>query len=73
VCWHELAEIVLQLLGSVAFIQIFEKKFMFAEDKEWTIKEVTTFLDTKVAPKDLGDDLKELNLLAWLLLYAYAL
>jgi hypothetical protein len=45
---------------------------MFAEDRERTIKEVTTFLDTKVAPKGLADDLKVPYLYAWLLLYAYA-
>ncbi|KAG0583434.1 hypothetical protein KC19_3G135200 [Ceratodon purpureus] len=55
------AETVLQLLGSVAFIQIFAKKFLFAKDREQTIKEVSSFLDTKVAPKGLADDLKEVG------------
>ena len=57
-CWHEQAETVLQLLGSVAFIQLFAKKFLFAEDREQTIREITTYLDTKIAPKGLADDLK---------------
>jgi len=55
------AESLLQLLGSVAIIQIVAKKFLFAKDREKTIKDLSIFLDTKVAPKDLTDDLKEVG------------
>ncbi|KAG0597545.1 hypothetical protein M758_12G003100 [Ceratodon purpureus] len=52
------AETVLQLLGSAAFIQIFAKKFMFADDREKTVKEIQTFLDTKIAPQEFVEELK---------------
>lgn len=55
------AETVLQLLGSAAFVQIFFKKFMFAEDREKTVKEIQTFLDTKIAPKEFVDEIKEVG------------
>lgn len=55
------AETVLQLLGSAAFIQIFAKKFMFADDREKSIKEIQTFLDTKIAPKEIVEELKDVG------------
>ncbi|KAG0597546.1 hypothetical protein M758_12G003100 [Ceratodon purpureus] len=55
------AETVLQLLGSAAFIQIFAKKFMFADDREKTVKEIQTFLDTKIAPQEFVEELKEIG------------
>ncbi|KAJ7563471.1 hypothetical protein O6H91_03G111600 [Diphasiastrum complanatum] len=48
------AETALQLLGTAAVVQLFVKKLLFAE----TLKELQTFLDTKVAPKELVDELK---------------
>lgn len=55
------AETTLQLLGTVAALQLFAKKFLFAEDRKKTIQELKTFLDTKIAPKDLVDDVKEIG------------
>ncbi|XP_024386648.1 uncharacterized protein [Physcomitrium patens] len=55
------AETTLQLLGTVAALQLFAKNFLFAEDRKKTIQELKTFLDTKIAPKDLVDDVKEIG------------
>ncbi|KAJ7563470.1 hypothetical protein O6H91_03G111600 [Diphasiastrum complanatum] len=52
------AETALQLLGTAAVVQLFVKKLLFAEDRKKTLKELQTFLDTKVAPKELVDELK---------------
>lgn len=54
-------ETVLQLLGSAALIQIFLKKLLFAEDRKITLQQLQEFLDTKVAPKELVDELKEIG------------
>lgn len=54
-------ETVLQLLGSAALIQIFLKKLLFAEDRKVTLQQLQEFLDTKVAPKELVDELKEIG------------
>ncbi|KAI5071073.1 hypothetical protein GOP47_0014039 [Adiantum capillus-veneris] len=55
------AETALQLLGSAALIQLFVKKFLFAKDREKTFQELQTFLDTKIAPKELVDELKGIS------------
>ncbi|CAM6003747.1 unnamed protein product [Sphagnum balticum] len=52
------AETALQLLGSAALVQLFVKKFLFADDRQKTLKEIQTFLDTKIAPKEIIDELK---------------
>jgi chitinase domain-containing protein 1 len=52
------AETALQLLGSAALVQFFVKKFLFADDRQKTLKEIQTFLDTKIAPKEIIDELK---------------
>ncbi|MCO5562832.1 hypothetical protein L7F22_026311 [Adiantum nelumboides] len=55
------AETALQLLGSAALIQLFVKKFLFAKDRKKTFKELQAFLDTKIAPKELVDELKGIS------------
>eukprot|EP00897_Mesotaenium_endlicherianum_P001668 jgi/Mesen1/1529/ME000133S00540 len=52
------AEFLLQFLGSAALLQILAKKFLFAKDRKQTISEIQSFLDTKVAPKELLDEIK---------------
>ncbi|CAM6088483.1 unnamed protein product [Calypogeia fissa] len=54
------AETALQLLGSAALVQLFVKKFLFAADRKKTLEELKTFLDTKVAPKEIVEELKEI-------------
>ncbi|KAG0568764.1 hypothetical protein KC19_6G044000 [Ceratodon purpureus] len=55
------AETTLQLLGTVALAQLFLKKFLFAEDRKKTVQEIKTFLDTKIAPKEFIEELKEVG------------
>eukprot|EP00271_Cylindrocystis_brebissonii_P012488 TRINITY_DN3106_c0_g1_i8.p1 TRINITY_DN3106_c0_g1~~TRINITY_DN3106_c0_g1_i8.p1 ORF type:complete len:488 (+),score=88.79 TRINITY_DN3106_c0_g1_i8:100-1464(+) len=54
-------EVALQVLGSAALLQLLVKRFLFAEDRNKTIAEIKTFLDTKVAPQSLADDIKEIG------------
>ncbi|GMI69583.1 thylakoid rhodanese-like [Hibiscus trionum] len=54
-------ETVLQLVGSAAIIQLLSKKLLFAEDRKQTLKQIDEFLNTKVAPKELVDDIKEIG------------
>ncbi|AEE81973.1 thylakoid rhodanese-like protein [Arabidopsis thaliana] len=54
-------ETILQLLGSAALVQLAGKKLLFAEDRKQTLKQVDEFLNTKVAPKELVDELKEIG------------
>lgn len=54
-------ETVLQLLGSAALLQVFVKKLLFAEDRKITFQQIEEFLDTKVAPKELVDELKDIG------------
>ncbi|KAK1276561.1 hypothetical protein QJS04_geneDACA011089 [Acorus gramineus] len=51
-------ETVLQLLGSAALILFVTKKLLFAENRKVTLQQVDEFLNTKVAPKELVDELK---------------
>uniref|UniRef100_A0A1D1YTR8 Protein THYLAKOID RHODANESE-LIKE, chloroplastic n=1 Tax=Anthurium amnicola TaxID=1678845 RepID=A0A1D1YTR8_9ARAE len=51
-------ETVLQLLGSAALIQFITKKLLFAEDRKATLQQLDEFLNTKVAPKELVDEIK---------------
>ncbi|KAF8412135.1 hypothetical protein HHK36_000091 [Tetracentron sinense] len=54
-------ETALQLLGSAALIQFVSKKLLFAEDRKETLQQVNEFLNTKVAPKELVDEIKEIG------------
>ncbi|XWS32059.1 hypothetical protein CRYUN_Cryun23aG0128500 [Craigia yunnanensis] len=54
-------ETILQLLGSAAIIQLVSKKLLFAEDRKQTLQQVDEFLNTKVAPKELVDDIKQIG------------
>ncbi|EOA19563.1 hypothetical protein CARUB_v10002584mg [Capsella rubella] len=54
-------ETILQLLGSAALVQFAGKKLLFAEDRKLTLKQVDEFLNTKVAPKELVDELKDIG------------
>lgn len=54
-------ETILQLLGSAALVQFASKKLLFAEDRKQTVKQVDEFLNTKVAPKELVDELKQIG------------
>ncbi|TYG57751.1 hypothetical protein ES288_D08G168200v1 [Gossypium darwinii] len=54
-------ETILQLLGSAAIVQLVSKKFLYAENRKQTLKQVDEFLNTKVAPKELVDDVKQIG------------
>ncbi|WCJ22391.1 thylakoid rhodanese-like [Euphorbia peplus] len=54
-------ETILQVLGSAAIIQLASKKLLFAEDRKQTLQQVDEFLNTKVAPKELADEIKEIG------------
>lgn len=54
-------ETALQLLGSAAILQLFVKKFLFAEDRKTSFSQIQTFLDTKIAPEALVDDIKQIG------------
>jgi rhodanese-related sulfurtransferase len=55
------AETTLQLLGTVALVQLFVKKFLYSVDRKKTIEDLKSFLNTKIAPKELIDDVKEVG------------
>lgn len=55
------AETILQLLGSAALVQLVNKKLLFAEDRKKTLQQVDEFLSTKVAPKELVDEIKQIG------------
>ncbi|XVF80214.1 hypothetical protein PTKIN_Ptkin15bG0053300 [Pterospermum kingtungense] len=55
-------ETILELLGSAAIIQLVSKKLLFAEDRKKTLQEVDEFLNTKVAPKELVDEIKQIGM-----------
>jgi len=55
------AETTLQLLGTVAVAQLFLKKFLFANDRKRTVEQIKSFLDTKIAPKEFVDEIKEVG------------
>ncbi|KAJ8748479.1 hypothetical protein K2173_003376 [Erythroxylum novogranatense] len=54
-------ETILQLLGSAAIIQFASKKLLFAEDRKKTLEQVDEFLNTKVAPIELVDEVKQIG------------
>ncbi|MCD9641396.1 Rhodanese-like domain-containing protein 4, chloroplastic [Datura stramonium] len=54
-------ETILQLLGSAALVQLVSKKLLFAEDRKKTLQQVDEFLTTKVAPKELADEIKQIG------------
>lgn len=54
-------ETILQLLGSAALVQLVSKKLLFAEDRKKTLQQVDEFLNTKVAPKELVDEIKQIG------------
>ncbi|PKI40507.1 hypothetical protein CRG98_039143 [Punica granatum] len=54
-------ETILQLLGSAALVQFFSKKLLFAEDRKATLQQVDEFLNTKVAPEELVDEIKQIG------------
>ncbi|XWS35881.1 hypothetical protein CRYUN_Cryun20dG0034900 [Craigia yunnanensis] len=54
-------ETILQFLGSAAIIQLVSKKLLFAEDRKQTLQQVDDFLNTKVAPKGLVDEIKQIG------------
>ncbi|CAK8560706.1 unnamed protein product [Lathyrus sativus] len=54
-------ETILQLVGSAAIVQFASKKLLFAEDRKKTLKQVDEFLNTKVAPQELVDEIKDIG------------
>lgn len=54
-------ETILQVLGSAALVQFASKKLLFAEDRKETLQQVDEFLNTKVAPKELVDEIKQIG------------
>lgn len=54
-------ETILQLLGSAALVQFASKKLLFAVDRKQTLQQIDEFLNTKVAPKELVDEIKQIG------------
>lgn len=54
-------ETILQVVGSAALIQFASKKLLFAEDRKQTLQQVDEFLNTKVAPKELVGEIKQIG------------
>ncbi|CAN6243801.1 unnamed protein product [Urochloa humidicola] len=54
-------ETLLQFLGSAAIVQLLATKFLYAEDRQKTLKQIDEFLNKKVAPKDLVDEIKQIG------------
>ncbi|PIA34571.1 hypothetical protein AQUCO_03700097v1 [Aquilegia coerulea] len=54
-------ETILQLVGSAALIQLVSKKLLYAEDRKETLQQVDEFLNTKIAPKELVDEIKQIG------------
>ncbi|KAF5195034.1 Thylakoid rhodanese-like protein [Thalictrum thalictroides] len=54
-------ETILELLGSAALVQLLSKKLLYAEDRKKTLQQVDEFLNTKIAPKELVDDIKQIG------------
>ncbi|PSS03950.1 Rhodanese-like domain-containing protein [Actinidia chinensis var. chinensis] len=54
-------EPILQLLGSVALVQVISKNLLFAEDRKQTLLQVDEFLNSKIAPKEFVDDIKQIG------------
>ncbi|XP_028770455.1 rhodanese-like domain-containing protein 4, chloroplastic [Neltuma alba] len=54
-------ETILQLVGSAAVVQFASKKLLFAEDRKQTLQQVDEFLNTKVAPKELVDEITQIG------------
>ncbi|KAF8413303.1 hypothetical protein HHK36_001281 [Tetracentron sinense] len=54
-------ETILQFVGSAALVQFVGKKLLFAEDRKETLQQVDEFLNTKVAPKELVDEIKQIG------------
>ncbi|MED6184951.1 hypothetical protein PIB30_052384 [Stylosanthes scabra] len=54
-------ETILQLLGSAAIIQFASKKLLYAEDRKQTLQQIDEFLNTKIAPKELADEITQIG------------
>ncbi|MED6196211.1 hypothetical protein PIB30_045249 [Stylosanthes scabra] len=54
-------ETILQVLGSAALVQFASKKLLFAEDRKQTLRQLDEFLNTKVASKELADEVKQIG------------
>ncbi|GAB4844581.1 Rhodanese-like domain-containing protein 4, chloroplastic [Ancistrocladus abbreviatus] len=54
-------ETILELLGSAVLVQLISKKLLFAEDRKQTLKQVDEFLNTKIAPKELVSEIKQIG------------
>ncbi|KAI3956431.1 hypothetical protein MKX01_016844 [Papaver californicum] len=55
-------ETILELLGSAALIQFVSKKLLFAENRKETFQQIDEFLTTKIAPKELVGEIKQIGL-----------
>ncbi|KAL4341988.1 hypothetical protein GQ457_08G022520 [Hibiscus cannabinus] len=54
-------ETILQLLGSVAIVQIVSQKLLLAEKRKQTLQQVGEFINIKVAATELVDDVKQIG------------
>ncbi|KAL5718960.1 hypothetical protein ACHQM5_011808 [Ranunculus cassubicifolius] len=54
-------ETILQLLGSAALVQFVGKKLLYAQDRKETLQQVDEYLNTKIAPKELVDEIKQIG------------
>ncbi|XP_039060496.1 rhodanese-like domain-containing protein 4, chloroplastic [Hibiscus syriacus] len=53
---------ILQLLGSAAIVQFVSRSsYMQRHDRKQTLQQVDEFLNTKLAPKELVDDVKQIG------------
>ncbi|KAF6140897.1 hypothetical protein GIB67_042310 [Kingdonia uniflora] len=55
-------ETLLQLLGSAALVQFASKKLLFAQDRKETLQQFDEFLTTKIAPKELVGEIKQIGI-----------
>lgn len=53
-------DIILEAVGLLGGVNIYLRKFFFAEDREKTLRELRSLFDDKIVPKEAGDDLKKL-------------
>nr|XP_043630589.1 uncharacterized protein LOC122601922 [Erigeron canadensis] len=54
-------ETILEVLGSAALVQLVSKKLLFAEDRKKTLQEFNDFVTSKIGPKELLDDIKDIG------------
>ncbi|PIA49070.1 hypothetical protein AQUCO_01300130v1 [Aquilegia coerulea] len=54
-------ETALQLIGSAALVRFVSSKLLYAQDRKETLQQFDEFVDNKVAPRELIDDIKQIG------------